>query len=42
MDLPVMPPVKPMLAKAVGWDVVEGLFERNKPVHLEPNRDTQS
>src|SRR6204780_5196380 len=39
MDLPVIPPVKPMLAKAVGWDVVEGLFELNEPVQLEPKWD---
>jgi ATP-dependent DNA ligase len=39
MNLPVMPPVKPMLAKAVGWDVLEGIFERKEPVQLEPKWD---
>jgi hypothetical protein len=41
MDLPVMPPIKPMLAKAVGWDVLEGIFERKEPVQLEPKWDVR-
>jgi ATP-dependent DNA ligase len=39
MDLPVMPPIKPMLAKAVDWDVLEAVFERQEPVQLEPKWD---
>jgi ATP-dependent DNA ligase len=39
MDLPVMPPVQPMLAKAVSWDVLDGIFERNEAVQLEPKWD---
>ena len=39
MNLPVMPPIKPMLAKAVGWEVLEGIFEREERVQIEPKWD---
>lgn len=34
-----MPPVKPMLAKAGGWEVLDALLERGESVQLEPKWD---
>jgi hypothetical protein len=34
-----MPPVKPMLAKAGGWDALDALIERGEPMQLEPKWD---
>jgi ATP-dependent DNA ligase len=39
MDLPVMPPVKPMLAKPATWEQLEAVYERGQNLHHEPKWD---
>ncbi len=36
MDLPVMPPAEPMLAKAVSWEQLDAVTDREHLLVFEP------